>query len=483
MKPSKVYPLSINSSFKRPIKNRWFGIAALAISVFVIARWFYYIDKYSVNLLFSDQWGFHKVFIYDLSLFKQFIYQHGPQRQGLGLVITGILNNMSDWNTRWISFCIGIFIFISSLVYLLIKKKLFGKINPFDSIIILITLSLSQFGIFAINPFMSHSAIPALFTALFCLTLLVRNLMIRNILLLIINLNLVFSSFGFFMGIITPLILIIESFFFFRSKDWKRFIINNITILGAILTIFAFFIDYKSGYISEHTTLLFNKFWEYFYFIGLSYSGFFDFKYAPNFQFIFGMVVLMPVSAGTLHIIFGLGVFALVCFVFIISFIKMIKSDNLSKNNTINKIIFVLTTYSLLYVVNLSIGRIEFGLYISQSSRYMTYLVPSLIGVYYYLNTLDIRKRTILISLFMLLMLVSLYSSKYNVMLMKHWHDNKTQWKEAYLKYEDVNIADSISNFTVYPNSEKIIKTLNYLKKNNLNLYLDSEENIKKIKE
>jgi len=138
---------------------------------------------------------------------------------GTGTGHYGLLNDVSGSNANWISFTVSFLIFLSCLVYLSIKYKLFGKLQPFDLIIVIVVLSLNQYEVLVITPFISHSAVPALFVSLFCLSLFIRSLYLRNLLLVIINLNLVYSGFGFFMGPVTMMLILIETYLDFGRVE------------------------------------------------------------------------------------------------------------------------------------------------------------------------------------------------------------------------------------------------------------------------
>ena len=57
-------------------------------------------SRYSVNLLYSDQWDYYGPLFRGEGIVKQFTYLHPPHRQGLGLVLIGWLAPLTHWNTR-----------------------------------------------------------------------------------------------------------------------------------------------------------------------------------------------------------------------------------------------------------------------------------------------------------------------------------------------------------------------------------------------
>jgi len=139
------------------------GMAAVtAIWFIVVLRWWHYIDTYSVNLLVWDQWDLYDAFFKPHSWLELFRWQHGPHRQGIGFFLTGIIADLSGWNTRVEAFAIGAVVFGAMLGALVLKKRLTHTLNWTDLVIGLIFLTPLQYGIFAGIPNPSHGAVPLL---------------------------------------------------------------------------------------------------------------------------------------------------------------------------------------------------------------------------------------------------------------------------------------------------------------------------------
>ncbi len=449
--------------YQKIVDSKYFTVGAALASVCIAACWFYFVKKYSVNLLFSDAWDFHRVFIWDYTLLKQFHFQFGPHRMGIGLVITGWLNALSGWNSNWISIVIAFLIFLSFLVYLFVKYRLFRNINFFDVVIPVIVLSFTQYEVLNITPFLSYSGVPAILVSLICLTLFVKSRLLRNILLLFLNLNLVWSAFGFFMGLVTIMLFASETIIDFTCGRKKSGFIGFVSFLIAVFTLVLFFKGYKTDYASVHILILWSKPWQYLQYISHSYAGFFGFKHIGMLPFVFGFMV-----------------FSVVVFVLIKSLIGIYSRTNQDEKQVLmSKMSFILVAYSLLFVVNLAFGRLRLGFEFAGSSRYMVYLVPSIIGVYFYLNSLSLPKKSLLIPVFFIFIIFMQLSSVKSVKDMEAWYAMKSNWKYNYLKYEDADKADSVCHFRVHPNNASIQDVLDYLKKHELNLYhtADKQDN------
>lgn len=109
-------------------------------------NFFSFVSRYSVNVLFFDQWDFLKPFFRGGATLKDlFLLQHGPIREGVGILADKILYSLTRWNVRAESFLIGGCIFAAMLLALLIKTRLFNRLSYSDVLIPLMFLGLVQY--------------------------------------------------------------------------------------------------------------------------------------------------------------------------------------------------------------------------------------------------------------------------------------------------------------------------------------------------
>jgi hypothetical protein len=64
------------------------------------ARALFFVHRFSVNLLWWDQWHFWDPLLYQQGWLKAFGREHGPIREGIGLVFATIVASLSHWNTN-----------------------------------------------------------------------------------------------------------------------------------------------------------------------------------------------------------------------------------------------------------------------------------------------------------------------------------------------------------------------------------------------
>jgi len=410
--------------------------------------------------MFWDQWDFYKAHFDNYPLVKFFTLQHGPHRQGIGFVLTKYLDEFSGWNTRVISFTIGLIIFSSAFVYLLTKKQFCKKVYPHDAIIFIAVLTPIQHEIFTNTPNISHGAMPAFLLSLACLSFFIEKVHWRCLTLVVLNFNMIFSGFGIFFGAILPLIFISESYFYYSKGDIKKSFFTVASLVVCMLSFVAFFVNYDFDFATGGIPFVHLHPWEYIHFCAAAYSNLLNIKGTSSFSSLPGGMLLVLI------------IFALLCH------LRRIARNNFDPedNDTItSKIIVVLATFSLLFIINTAIGRVSMGIEGARASRYVPYLIPSLVGLYFHLFTLGRSKNIFLNVMFVATVIVTSIAST-NTYQMSWYHDYKTKWKETYLEHEDISLSDGISGIQIYPRPEHthLKEKLNYLKENKLNLYLDN---------
>src|SRR4029450_10633169 len=105
--PPSISPDDMNASTgTRAVRPR-FGIDARWTAwiigfafVVMAARLAVFVNRYAVNLVYWDQWDFLQGLFDGADAWTLFRWQHGPQRQGIGNLITALLYSATGWNGR-----------------------------------------------------------------------------------------------------------------------------------------------------------------------------------------------------------------------------------------------------------------------------------------------------------------------------------------------------------------------------------------------
>ena len=441
------------------------NISAVAIVIFIILRWFFLIDKYSVNMLFWDQWDFMGGLFEEKGPWELFSWQHGPHRQGVGFFLTKIVADLSGWNTRVECFMIGTVICLAAVVALLLKRRLTGSITALDVAIPLLYLSPLQFELFANTPNVSHGAMPLLLITLFCLCWTIKNITLRYFFCAAINFMTIYTGFGVFIGCITPFLFLSEIILAFRSNDQRRKISALLFFIVSVASMLSFFINYTfnsaaEGFVFPHPDPLI-----YLRFILISFATFCGIRGSFPVLYLFAV----PVVCSIIWLLFKSGLDASR------SILRGNNDERQDKERVFKQILFVMTAFTLLFSLNLAIGRACLGLGAATACRYLPYMTPGFFALYLFAVNMKQVPAQILSICITFFFISTLSIGNGNTAYYNRLRTGKEKWKQAYLHTENIHRSNILSGFRIHPNPQaaKLKERLDYLKKNRLNLYLD----------
>ena len=96
----------------------------------------------------------------DEGWWARFVVQHGPVREGLGIVISGWILEATKWDVRYDSLWVSSVLLLAAMLALRVKWKMTGTIGLRDSWIPLFCMSLGQFETVLSVPQAAHSVVP-----------------------------------------------------------------------------------------------------------------------------------------------------------------------------------------------------------------------------------------------------------------------------------------------------------------------------------
>ncbi|MFC2025806.1 hypothetical protein ACFLUC_01275 [Chloroflexota bacterium] len=136
---------------------------------------------------------------------------------------------------------------------------------------------------------------------------------------------------------------------------------------------------------------------------------------------------------------------------------------------------FLLSTFSLLFVVITTLGRAKLGIETARAFRYSTLIIPAVLAIYFQILKLPrIRLQKVLVVLFLLLLFVrTIPVTTHSIQLARGFRDAKLAWLEAYAETRNLKEAQTISGFQIYPDMVSISDRVKYLEENNLNFFND----------
>jgi len=415
-------------------------------------QFFGFISDYAVNVLFYDQWDvLDPLFQGKTGLGYLFFYQHGMDRQGLGLIADSILYPLTNWNARAEAFLVGGCIFAAMLLALLLKYRLFGKISYGDVAIPLIFLTVGQYETFVGSPNVAYSGLPLLLMMLYCHALLIRQYQLRYALCLALNYLLVYSSKGVFMGIVTLLLFGLECFKRFRRggeiPGWAP--VAGLLVAGASLG--SFFYRYKFETGVDCFVFPYPRLVAYPRFLALMAARFFDLAQPFRLAEVGGLLLLVCVAA----IFADLGM-------------RLIRGKALGD---VQLIAGILLTFTALFAINTAVGRVCLEGDAAQATRYVTLLIPGVLGGYLYLQTIPregVRRSLTLVFVLCLLPGCLIVDEGPGT-----FADGKRGWVECYLRTGEIIACERAVNYLIYPDPEqtRMREKLAYLKAHRLNLF------------
>jgi len=425
------------------------------------ARMFWLISRYAVNVFFADQWDFNNATLFQKhSLWQMFTWQHGPHRQGVGALFERMVDPLFGWNSRTESFVIGGVIVAAAICALWLKKRLYGDLSAFDVVIPAILFTPAQWQTLFMTQNFAHGPFPLLLMLLYCLSWTSRQPAIRYPLILLINFVTIYTGFGIFLGVITPILLTLD---YWASTPQTRlpklFFVSILSVSVASLGSFFLHYTFQSGV--QCFSLQPQSPVSYLAFVALMFANFFGIRHLTLPTQVIGTVIVAAILFSSITFIWRLS--------------GRVRADH---NRAL--IVVGLTAFSLLFCVISAYGRLCGGLGVALQSRYAIYLEPAMLGFYFFLLSLrqEAPRKFLLSGFAMAVVVASFYVDRGGMGLSRYV---KQHWRTCYMKTENIQECNKAVGFPIYSDSpEQTLGThlqekLEYLKRTRQNLYLDQQ--------
>ena len=440
------------------IQTPWAVVLLAATSALLAWQMFAFISEHGVNILFWDLWDIYPVLFSESSWWEIVRVRSGVHRQGPGFLLTKLVADATSMNTRAESFAIA-GVFCGALAAAIgLARAVIGKFRYTDSILPLIVLTSVQQDTWVGVPNLSVGAAPLLLILLLCVAWIIPGNGLQACAVIGVNLMLVNSGYGLVAAPLAPGLFAVGLFHAVHQGDSRRAAWAGAGLAGSLGAIALLLYGWSPGFNSAcaaagsadqmmlpgFVVLMLAKF------VGL------DFDHFGLFSTVFGTVLFFAM----LEVLVRRGK-------------RVLRHED--RNPTADRVVFTLVGFSMLYAFLTAYGRICESLLVSQSSRYMTLLIPGFVGLYLDLLTRPaFRWRRAALGIFLA---AALFGSV-SVWLVTddgaaRIRDSKLRWKECYLRVEDVGRCDAEARAQVYPwdPAVNLPPRLEYLKENRLNLY------------
>ena len=245
--PLQSRPPAISTvlSSRRHVLERWLTGGTILVVLLAAVRQLQLCRLHAVNVLYWDQWGYYSnVWAPSWSLWDLFTMQHGPHRGGVGYVLCRLLLPWTHADVRVDGFAVILIVMFCSLVALAIRRRLTGELRWHDASLVLLFLTPGAAEMVANTPNPTHGALPLLFVLLSALAWTIHSRLRRYLCVLPLNFLAIFTGFGFFWGLVTPLLLGYDLCSAARRRDWRGAWSAGLVLLLAIGSLVMFFHGY-----------------------------------------------------------------------------------------------------------------------------------------------------------------------------------------------------------------------------------------------
>ena len=393
-----------------------------------------YVNRYTVNIVYWDQWDFLQGLFDGADAWTLFRWQHGPQRQGLGNLILAVLYPATGWNGRADAAASAVVMLFAAIAGLWLVKRVCGRLRPWDAVVPLIFLTTSNAETYIVAPNIAHGPLPALLMVGYALALTVESHAIRCLTLVTLNFFAVNTGFTMFLGGITPVLLLIMSSARGVTRRERAVYAGGIALCAATLALFLY------GLLPISSTDCFrfphDRPQEYLPFTGFVVARPLGFRAGDS---------LLEVVAASVAAVVMVGFVAYAA-------VRLLRTRGQSVLWTVTS---SLTGFALLFAVASAVGRVCLGFGSANASRYIPYLLPAMLAVYLVVRTYANHSHwaRILLPVFLMACIAKELPdvSEYEGGVYLRY---KQRWRACYLAMHDIGACDAWAGHAVYPSPE-----------------------------
>jgi hypothetical protein len=419
-------------------------LAALAVRTVV------YVRRYTVDVLFWDQWDFLDPVFRGAGPWTQFDWQHGPHRQGLGGLLLAWLLPASGWSIRAEALVSALIVIAAAAMAWATLRRATGAPSWTDVLAPLLCLGSGVLEIFvgASNP--AHGAVPMALVFAIALAWTVRAALARTFLCVVLGGLCVFTGFGFFVGLVQPVLFAAEWVHGHGDAPRRRAATLGLVLSAMILAVF--FAGWQFATAVDCFQFPHPRPGEY-----LDYLGF----------LLCRPLGMHRLGAGRTWLARGVALAALAFAGWML--VRLFRRDEMP-----GRVVGLLVGFTTLFALNTTLGRVCTGLVTAGTSRYVPYVVPGWLAV-----VICVRcwarpaVRWSLVGTLLLLSALRTVKVRNDEEMARHYADGKRRWAACYLQRHDIQACDIETGFPVYPApaANRMQEKLDFLEAHHLNLF------------
>lgn len=412
----------------------------------------------AVNVPFADQWDFLAPLFNDQGPWASFLQQHGPHRQGLGGVFQWALYSATAWDVRAEAWLGLITLCVAAIAATVTAVRLRGRLSPLHAVLPLVILSPLHWETLLFTTNIAHSILPLCLLTLLACALLIRTSLFRAATIGLLGVLCVFTGFGFCIALASVVVLVSMLSPAHTPSDRRGAFASLAIILGGFAL---FFTHYRWDPAVPNWTFPVRDWWNYGTFVAYMASTLLGLR-----------------EKSILAIAFGGGAFLAVAGVFSASLLRLARASDSRRS----AIIALLTGTSLIYATLTAYGRLPANLEAAFMWRYTTLMMPGALGLILFLDgrldhagTRRIRLATTTAVLALALPIALNVTPERLAPIVAA---GKHRWIAAYQTTHDADLANTLSDFWVYPtptNPPTIINRLQWLESRRLSFFDKTE--------
>lgn len=337
------------------------------------------VSRYTVNILFSDQWDLEAFLVNDQNPIHQFLHIHGPHRQGLVFILWDWLQLIFGVDARIPAWLVLLFLILGTFLAIRVLRK---QTQPLlgDVLIPIIFISPKLHETIFGTPNPSHGTFPLFLIFGITACFLIRNEVKQAIMLSILCFLLVFSGFGL---VIIPIV-----FFYavlFALKFLRRSRVVEKEAAGTLKS-------YLPVSLMTLTTLAAALFflWDYQF---SAAAGCFSGHLEPVRELIYSFNLLSSVigftQPGMVSTITGVVCFCTLAGIAAYNSVVIVRPGTDESQRKTASIILFTSAFTLLFALLTAYGRECLGISTAFESRYLPYVLPGYWAVYVTLKSSD----------------------------------------------------------------------------------------------
>jgi hypothetical protein len=418
-------------AWRSPRTTAWIIGAAFVV---LAVRLAVFLDRYTVNIVYWDQWDFLSGLFDGADAWTLFRWQHGPQRQGIGNLILAVLYPATRWNGRADAAASAIALVLAGLAALWLVKRVCGSLRPWDVVVPLLFLTTTSAETYVVAPNIGHGPLSALLLVGYALALTIPSHGARCVALVVVNFMCVSTGFTWLLGVATPVLLLLLACA--PNLTTRERSMYGASIVASLASLGLFFY----GLVPQAATDCFQfphvRPWEY-----VPYAGFVLTR--P-----FGLMA----SVATAPLLLATGAFtAMTAFVGYAAF-RLFRSRG---SSVFWAVITSLSGFALLFATSSAVGRVCLGLDSANASRYIPYVLSGLLALHLVIRKFSPRSPVAyaLLPVF-LIACISKEGNRRSADEAADYFKYKQRWRECYLSMHDIGACDAWAGHPVYPRPE-----------------------------